>query len=135
MKKTLLAGFAASMVMMVVEMLYEGIFGVGFWAAPVFIAATMFRSLQAVPLPVTFLAAPVALGFLAHLVNSDVLDAVFAALEDVKTYGNLPIPMRVRNAPTKLMKELGYHKGYKMYDTESYLPDKLKKKKYLEDES
>ncbi len=62
-------------------------------------------------------------------------DAVFAALEDVKTYGNLPIPMRVRNAPTKLMKELGYHKGYKMYDTESYLPDKLKKKKYLEDES
>lgn len=39
--------------------------------------------------------------------------------------------MRVRNAPTKLMKELGYHKGYKFYDKESYLPDKLKGKKYL----
>ncbi len=62
-------------------------------------------------------------------------DAVFAALADVKTHGALPIPMRVRNAPTKLMKELGYHKGYKLYDKESYLPDKLKKKKYLEDES
>ncbi len=62
-------------------------------------------------------------------------EAVFAALADVKTHGALPIPMRVRNAPTKLMKELGYHKGYKMYDGESYLPDKLKKKKYLEDES
>lgn len=61
-------------------------------------------------------------------------DGVFAALDDVKKFGNLPIPLRVRNAPTKLMKELGYHKGYKMYDTESYLPDKLKKKKYLEDE-
>jgi len=58
-------------------------------------------------------------------------DAVFAALADVKKFGNLPIPLRVRNAPTKLMKELGYHKGYKMYDTESYLPDKLKKRKYL----
>src|SRR3990167_2801570 len=61
-------------------------------------------------------------------------DAVFEALADVKEHGNLPIPMRVRNAPTKLMKELGYHKGYKMYDKESYLPDQLKKKKYLKDD-
>ena len=60
-------------------------------------------------------------------------DAVFEALADVKEFGNLPIPLRVRNAPTKLMKELGYHKGYKMYDEESYLPDKLKKKKNLKD--
>lgn len=61
-------------------------------------------------------------------------DGVFEALADVKQYGNLPIPMRVRNAPTKLMKELGYHKGYKLYDKESYLPDTLKKRKYLRDE-
>ena len=66
-------------------------------------------------------------------------DAIFEALDDVKKFGNLPIPMKVRNAPTKLMKNLGYHKGYEMYpskklgtgDPESYLPDKLKKKKYL----
>ena len=58
-------------------------------------------------------------------------DAIFEALADVKTHGNLPIPMRVRNAPTKLMKELKYGKGYEMYDKESYLPEKLKKKKYL----
>jgi len=58
-------------------------------------------------------------------------DAYFEALADVKAEGNLPIPMNIRNAPTKLMKELGYHKGYKLYDQESYLPDKLKKKKYL----
>lgn len=61
-------------------------------------------------------------------------DAIFAAIDDVKKFGNLPIPLRVRNAPTKLMKELGYHKGYKLYDKESYLPDKLKNKTYLEDE-
>jgi putative ATPase len=58
-------------------------------------------------------------------------DAYFEAVADVKKFGNLPIPMNVRNAPTKLMKELGYHKGYKLYDKESYLPDKLKNKKYL----
>ncbi len=58
-------------------------------------------------------------------------DAIFEALDDVKEFGNLPIPMKVRNAPTKLMKDLGYHKGYKLYDKESYLPEKLKKKKYL----
>lgn len=58
-------------------------------------------------------------------------DAYFAALEDVKKHGNLPIPINVRNAPTKLMKEIGYGKGYKKYDGESYLPEELKKKKYL----
>ena len=71
-------------------------------------------------------------------------DAYFEALADVKAEGNLPIPMNIRNAPTKLMKELGYGKGYKMYpekskgnlgasNEESYLPEKLKNKKYLKD--
>lgn len=58
-------------------------------------------------------------------------DAVFAALEDVRAFGNLPIPLKIRNAPTKLMKDLKYGKGYEAYDKESYLPEKLKKKKYL----
>lgn len=58
-------------------------------------------------------------------------DAFREAQEDVKKFGNLPIPLKVRNAPTKLMKEEGYGKDYKMYDEESYLPDTLKDKKYL----
>ncbi|HTR18556.1 MAG TPA: replication-associated recombination protein A [Candidatus Paceibacterota bacterium] len=58
-------------------------------------------------------------------------DAYLEAQSDAKEYGNLPIPLKVRNAPTKLMKNLGYHEGYKFYDKEPYLPDKLKKKKYL----
>ena len=53
------------------------------------------------------------------------------ALGDAKKYGNLPIPLKVRNAPTKLMKDLDYGKDYKKYDKESYLPEKLKGKKYL----
>jgi putative ATPase len=58
-------------------------------------------------------------------------DAILEALSDVEKLGNLPIPMNIRNAPTKLMKEVGYGRGYKKYDTESYLPEKLKGKKYL----
>jgi putative ATPase len=58
-------------------------------------------------------------------------DAYMSALDDVKKTGNLPIPLKIRNAPTKLMKELNYGKGYEKYDKESYLPDKLKGKKYL----
>lgn len=57
-------------------------------------------------------------------------DAYMTALSDVKQYGNLPIPLMIRNAPTKLMKELGYSKGYQKYTTESLLPDKIKGKKY-----
>ncbi len=57
-------------------------------------------------------------------------DAYFAALEDVKKFGNLPIPMNIRNAPTKLMKDLGYGKGYEAYSKESLLPGKLKNKRY-----
>lgn len=58
-------------------------------------------------------------------------DAFFAALEDVKNLGNLPIPLKIRNAQTNLMKSLGYGEGYTKYDTESYLPDRIKGKTYL----
>jgi putative ATPase len=60
-------------------------------------------------------------------------DAYFAALADVQKHGNLPIPLNLRNAPTKLMKALDYGKGYEMYpDKEkSLLPEKLKGVTYL----
>ena len=35
-----------------------------------------------------------------------------SALGEVRNSGSLPVPMHIRNAPTRLMKELGYHKGY-----------------------
>lgn len=58
-------------------------------------------------------------------------NAYRAAQKDVNDFGNLPIPMQIRNAPTQLMKDLGYHKGYEKYTDESFLPEKLKGKKYL----
>jgi putative ATPase len=58
-------------------------------------------------------------------------NALRAAQADVHEYGNLLIPKKIRNPVTKLMKELDYGKGYEKYDDESYLPDKINKKKYL----
>lgn len=65
-------------------------------------------------------------------------DAFRFAQEDVKKFGSLPVPLKIRNPVTKLMKELGYGKGYEKYplispgtDDESYLPDKIKNKKYF----
>lgn len=59
-------------------------------------------------------------------------NALRAAQEDVKKYGNLPIPLNLRNPVTKLMKEIGYGKGHKLYPdkSEPMLPEKLKGKKY-----
>jgi putative ATPase len=58
-------------------------------------------------------------------------DALRAAQADVKQYGNLPVPMSLRNAPTKLMEKLGYGKGYEKYTTADLLPEDLKGKKYF----
>ncbi len=60
-------------------------------------------------------------------------EAYLAARADAKKHGNLPIPMSIRNAPTKLMKDLGYHKGYERYPDKDLLPEKLQGTKYLED--
>ena len=59
-------------------------------------------------------------------------NGLFAAMEDVKKYGNLPIPLKLRNPETKLMKNLGYGKGYEKYDTGNLLPEELKNKKYYQ---
>ena len=57
---------------------------------------------------------------------------VDAALELVKKTGNQPVPLPIRNAPTQLMKDLGYHDGYKYphdypghFTPQQYMPDTL----------
>jgi putative ATPase len=62
--------------------------------------------------------------------NRSAYDGLRAAQQDVREQGNLPIPLNLRNAPTKLMKDLGYGKGYDKYAKEDLLPDKLKGRKY-----
>ena len=58
--------------------------------------------------------------------------AIDAALAKVRETGNLPVPLHLRNAPTELMKELGYADGYKYphdfpnhWVAQQYLPDEL----------
>lgn len=60
-----------------------------------------------------------------------VYDGVMSAVADVKEKGELSVPMKLRNAPTGLMKQLGYGKDYQMYDEGELLPEELKGKKYF----
>lgn len=61
--------------------------------------------------------------------SRQVADAMGAALAAAKQYPDLPVPLHLRNAPTKLMKDLGYNKGYKWQadfkHEAGFLPDEL----------
>ncbi len=69
-RRVLGAGIVASIVMGMVEMIYEAVGGAGFWSPVVFIAATVLRSLQSVPIPVLFMAMAVIFGLMGHMMNS-----------------------------------------------------------------
>ena len=76
--------------------------------------------------------------YLAKCEKSNALYVAYGqAKRDVDELGNLPVPLHIRNAPTKLMKDLGYGKDYKYSpnfdykEDQEYLPDELKKRKYL----
>ena len=65
--------------------------------------------------------------------SNSAYSAINSALELVKRTGNLPVPLPIRNAPTKLMAELGYHDGYLYphdypgnFTPQQYMPDELK---------
>lgn len=71
-----------------------------------------------------------------YLANSPKSNSAYMAIANamgaVEQTGDLPVPLHLRNAPTKLMADLGYHKGYKYahdfegnYVKQQYLPDGL----------
>jgi putative ATPase len=96
------------------------------------VANEVFRAVETIGYPECAINLAHGVAYLAQAPkNRDSYNAYFEALDDVKKFGNLPVPMKIRNAPTKLMKDLGYHKGYEKYTKENLLPDKLKNKKYL----
>lgn len=79
-----------------------------------------------------------AVAYLAKAPKSNALYVAYASVrEDIRTLPNEPVPLHIRNAPTKLMKELEYGKGYKYNPDfedpvdQDYLPEKLKGKRYL----
>lgn len=79
--------------------------------------------------------------YLASVPKSNrVYNAFKAAMADVKSSGSLPVPMHLRNAPTKLMKELGHGKAYRYAHDEpeayaageNYFPDGMSPRRYYE---
>ncbi len=69
--------------------------------------------------------------YLASAPKSRSVDSAYSeAQNDVINKRLDPIPLDIRNAPTKMMKDFGFGKGYQMYEQKSHLPDNLKGKKY-----
>ena len=96
------------------------------------VANDVFRAVETIGLPECAINLAHGVAYLCQAKKDrSSYDAYLKAVQDVKTHGNLPIPLNLRNAETKLMKDLDYGKGYQKYSQESYLPDKLKSQKYL----
>ncbi len=80
LRRVVLAGLVASVVMGMVEMIYEALAGAGFWSPMVFIGATILRGLQSVPAPVPFLFWGVVFGLAGHMMNSVILGLIFTRI-------------------------------------------------------
>jgi len=106
------------------------------------LANATFQACQTIGLPECEINLAHCASYLAQSKKSNASYVAYnKAKEDVEKFGNLPVPLKLRNAPTKLMEKLNYGKGYKYahdyskkeLKNEVYLPDKLKNKKYLKD--
>ncbi|MBI2775598.1 replication-associated recombination protein A [Candidatus Dependentiae bacterium] len=96
------------------------------------VANNVFRAVETIGYPECAINLAHGVSYLAKAPkNRSSYNAYFQAVDDVKEFGNLQVPMNIRNAPTKLMKDLGYGDNYEAYTKECLLPEKLKNKKYL----
>ena len=71
--------------------------------------------------------------------SNSAYEAVDAAISLVRKTGDLPVPLHIRNAPTKLMKEIGYGKDYKYahayegnFVEQDFLPEEIKKERFYQ---
>jgi putative ATPase len=96
------------------------------------VANAIFRAVETIGLPEAGINLAHGVAYLANCAkDKSAYEAYMEALQDARKLGNLPVPMNLRNAPTKLMKKIGYGEGYEKYTKEDLLPKKLKGKKYL----
>lgn len=96
------------------------------------VANAVFRACETIGYPECAINLAHGAAYLAQCKKDrSVYRALRMAEKDVRESGNLPIPLSLRNAPTKLMEELGYGEGYEDYPDHSLLPDALRGKKYL----
>jgi putative ATPase len=102
------------------------------------VAIAAMDAFHFIGLPEGKLALAQAAVYLATAPKSNAIYTAYAsAQEDVRREGPLPVPLHIRNAPTELMKDLGYGKGYRYahhhpdgYVRQEYLPEKLRGKVY-----
>lgn len=103
-------------------------------------AVAAFQACQMLGMPECEVHLAQAVVYLALSKKSNALYTAYGAVkEDVRKFPNEPVPLHLRNAPTKLMKELDYSKGYKYtpdFKTaeeakQEYFPERLKGRKYL----
>ncbi len=104
------------------------------------IAVAALQAFQLVGLPEGRIIMAQAVTYLATAPKSNAsYIGIDSALAEVRKSGAQPVPLHIRNAPTKLMKELGYHAGYRYdhdyaegYAAQQYLPEALKGRKFYE---
>jgi putative ATPase len=102
------------------------------------VAMSAYNAAHAIGMPECNVILAEAAAYLARAPKSNKLYAAYLAVQkDIAELPNEPVPLHLRNAPTKLMKELNYGKDYKYNPNfkepvdQDYLPEKLKGKKYL----
>ncbi len=96
------------------------------------VANAVFRAVETVGLPEAGINLAHGVAYLANCKKDrSAYEAYKKALDDANKLGNLPVPNILKNAPTKLMKDLKYGEDYEMYSKEDFLPKKLQGKKYL----
>ena len=102
------------------------------------VAVASMEAVKFIGMPEANLALTQAATYLACAPKSNALYAGYKiAQQDIKRWGPLPVPLVIRNAPTALMKDLGYGKDYKYahnfkqgYIVQEHMPKELKNKKY-----
>lgn len=100
------------------------------------VANDVFRAVEIIGMPECGINLAHGVTYLSHAAkNRSAYNAYMSAMKDARDYGNLPIPMKIRNASTRLMKDLGYGEGYEKYTKEDLLPEKLKGVKYFNDKT
>jgi putative ATPase len=99
-----------------------------------------FQACHLVGLPECALALAQAVVFLATAPKSNALEAAYIEIKkEISRSGHLPVPVHLRNAPTRLMKELGYGKGYQYAHDypgarvdQEHLPEPLRGRRFYE---
>ncbi len=96
------------------------------------VANAVFRAVETIGYPECTLNLAHGVAYLANAAKDrSTTNAIGQAMEDARKLGNLPVPMKIRNAPTKLMKDLGYGKDEGNDPEADLMPVKLRGRTYF----